>query len=76
MPRNESGSSSPVRKSWTKPRLARMRDDARMSWLPRDGVGSSLRGTVSAAGGAEQLSTYSRMKNGFRDSTTDSLCWR
>ena len=54
-----------------------MREVARMSWLPRAGVGSSLCGRRQSGvpfilGVPRRAFTYSRMKNGFRESTTDS----
>lgn len=48
VPRKESGSSVPVLKSCTNPRLARIKLDALINWFPRAGVGSSLRNPAAS----------------------------
>ena len=48
VPRTESGSRMPARRSWMKPREERISDAARGSWEPRSGVGSFLPHTEDA----------------------------
>ena len=43
-----SGSRTPSRRSWMKPRELRMREAALGSWEPREGVGSSLKEVARA----------------------------
>ena len=73
IPRTESGSRRPARKSWMNPRDAVTRAAARGSWAPRSGVGSFLRWLSACIDVQRDYETDSRTKNGLRARTTGSV---